>query len=53
MAMFNVQRVIIPYVGIRESWFLCSAHCLMMLYIGVKFPENISNSIREGGDTKL
>ena len=32
--MFNVQRV------------MCSAHCLMMFYIGVKLSENISNGIR-------
>ena len=25
---------------------MCSAHCLMVLYICVKFPENITNGIR-------
>ena len=25
---------------------MCSEHCLIMLYIGVKFHENISNGIR-------
>ena len=39
MAMFNVQRVITPKVC------MCSAHCLMVLYIGVKFLENISYNI--------
>ena len=29
-----------------ELWFMCSAHHLMMLYICVKFHENITNSIR-------
>ena len=46
MAMFNVQRIITPDVGKPESQFMCSAHCLMVLYIAVKFPENISNSVR-------
>ena len=46
IAMFNVQRVIIPSVGKSELWFMCSAHRLMVLYIGVKFRENISNGIR-------
>ena len=26
--------------------FICSAHCLMMFYICVKFRENITNGIR-------
>ena len=46
MAMFNVQRAIIPKVYIPELRFMCSAHCLIALYIRVKFLENISNSIR-------
>ena len=25
---------------------MCSAHCLMVVYIGVKFRENISNGFR-------
>ena len=29
-----------------ELWFICSAHCLMVLYIWVKFHENITNGIR-------
>ena len=46
MAMFNVQRVITPKVGNPELRFMCSAHCLIMLYICVHFRENISNGIR-------
>ena len=46
MTMFNVQMAITLKVGKPELWFMCSAHCLMVLYIAVKFPENISNSIR-------
>ena len=44
MAIFNVQRTIAPKVGNPELWFMCSAHCLMMLYIHVSFHENISNT---------
>ena len=46
LAMFNVHRVITPNVGKPELWFMCSEHCLMVLYICVKFHENISNGIR-------
>ena len=49
------KRVITPNIVEPELQFMCSAHCLMVLYIGVKFLENISNSIRftERADTKL
>ena len=43
MALFNVQRAITPKVGNQVLWFMCSAHHSMMLYIYVKFHENISN----------
>ena len=46
LAMVNVQRVIIPKVGKPELWFMCSTLRLMVLYICVKFSENISNGIR-------
>ena len=46
MAKFNVQRAIPPKIGKPELWFMCSAHRLMVLYIAVKFRENISNGIR-------
>ena len=46
MAMFNVQRAITPKVGKPELWFMCSAYRLMVLYIAVKFGENISYGIR-------
>ena len=45
MAMFNVQRAITPKVGKPELRFMCSARCLIMLYICVKFHENISNDL--------
>ena len=44
--MFNVQRAITPKVGKPELWFMSSAHCLELFYIGVKFYENISKGIR-------
>ena len=44
--MFNDQRVITPKVGKPELWFMCSERHLMVLYICVKFRENISNGIR-------
>ena len=46
MAMFNVQRAITPKVGKPELRFMCSAHCLIMLFICVKFPDTISDGIR-------
>ena len=42
MAMSNFQRVITPKVELR---FMCSAHRLMVLFIAVKFRENISVGI--------
>ena len=46
MAMFNAQRAITPKLGRPELWFMCSVHSLMILYIAVKFRDNISNDIR-------
>ena len=46
MAMINVQRVITLYVDKPELRFMCSAHRLIVLYIIVKFSENITNGIR-------
>ena len=45
MAMFNVQRAITPKVDKSELQFICSAHHLIVLYICVKFHENISDGI--------
>ena len=44
MAMFNVQRVITPNVA-KQSYGSCVLY-IMVLYICVKFHENISNGIR-------
>ena len=45
--MFNVQRAITPKVSKPELRFMCSAYYFMMLYIGVKSRENISNGTRK------
>ena len=46
MAMFNIQRAITPKVDKPESRFMCSARRLIVLYIYVKFDENISDGMR-------
>ena len=46
IAMFNVQRAITPNVGKSELLFICSARCLIVLYIFVKFRENITNGMK-------
>ena len=52
MVMFNVQKAINPKVGKPEIWFMCSACPLIVLYIGMKIPKNIMNSIKSyGADT--
>ena len=43
--MFNIQRVITLKVGKPELQIMCSTCCLMVLYICVKFHENITNGI--------
>ena len=40
--MFNTQRAITPKVGKPQLLFMCFAHRLIVLYIGVKFCENIT-----------
>ena len=45
MGVFNVQIVITPKVGKQELRFMCSAHCLRVLYISVSFvkiPQTVS-----------
>ena len=53
IAMFNTQRAITPKVGKPELWFMCFALLLMVLYICVKFCENIKNSIRVMERTRI
>ena len=44
LAMFNVQRAITPNVDKPDLQFMCSASCLIVLYICVKFCENIEQT---------
>ena len=44
--MFNVQRAITPKVGNSELRFICSTRRLIILYICMKFRENITKCIR-------
>ena len=37
----NVQRAITPKAGNSELPFLCSVNCIMVIYICIKFQENI------------
>ena len=46
MAMFNVERAITPQVDKPELRFMCSAYCFIVLYICVKFHQNILNSFQ-------
>ena len=43
-AMFYIQRGITSKVGKPELWFMCSACRIMVLYICMKFCENITKS---------
>ena len=53
MAMFNVQRAIIPKVGKPAFQFMCSAFRLIVLYICVNLRENISDDIRATEQTQM
>ena len=46
ITIYNVQRVVTPKAGNSELWFLCSAYHIMVIYICIKFQENISNSFK-------
>ena len=50
-AMFTVQRPITIKVSKPGLQFMCSVHHLIVLYICVKFHENISDGISYGADT--
>ena len=53
MDMFNVKRAITPKAGISELQFMCSAHCFIVLYLCMKFHENISDVIRVMEQTRM
>ena len=46
MKIFNTQRAITSKVGKPELRFMCSARCLMILNICVKFQENMSRAFK-------
>ena len=45
MAIFNIQRAITLKVGKQELNFMCSACCLTLFNICVKFHENICQAV--------
>ena len=46
MDIFNSQRPITLKVGKQELRFMCSARCLMVFNICVKFHENMSSGFK-------
>ena len=46
MTVFNVQRTITTKVGKSALRYMCSACCLMVLYICVKFLKQVSLAIQ-------
>ena len=46
ITIYNVKRAITPKAGNSELWFLCSTHHIMVIYICIKFQENISKSFQ-------
>ena len=46
ITIYNVQRAVTPKAGNLELQFLCSAHHIIMIYICIKFRENISNGFQ-------
>ena len=42
----DIQRAVTPKTGDSELWCLCFAHHIMVIYICIKFQENISNSFQ-------
>ena len=40
----KLQKAVTPKVGKSELWFLCFANCTIVIYVCIKFQENISNS---------
>ena len=51
--IYNVQMAAAPKAGNYELWFLCSAHHILVIYICIKFQENISNSFQVTEQTHI
>ena len=47
----NVQRAVTPKAGKSELQFLNFANCIIVIYICIKFQENISNVFQVTEDT--
>ena len=45
-SIVNDQREIIPKISKAELWFLCMAHCLIVLDKCMKFQQNSFNSVQ-------
>ena len=46
MKIVNTQRAITPKVGKPDLWFMCSARCIMVFNVCVKFHENMSSGFK-------
>ena len=46
MKIVYTQRAITPKVGKPELWFMCSACCLMVFNVCMKFHENMSSGFK-------
>ena len=46
MKIVNTKRAITPKAGKPELWFMCSANCLMVFNVCMKFHENMSSGFK-------
>ena len=46
ITFYNVKRAVTPIADNSELWFLRSSHHIMVIYICIKFQENISDSFQ-------
>ena len=53
ITIYNVERVVTPTAGNSELWSLCAAHHIMVIYICIKFQENIWNSFQVSEQTHI
>ena len=52
MKIVNTNRAITPKVGKPELQFMCSARCLMVFNVCVKFHENMSSGFKVKEQTR-
>ena len=53
ITIYNVQRMVTLKEGNSELWFLCSARYITVLYLCVKFQENIANCFQVTEETHI